>query len=85
MFMIVIGFSALNLDGNVGLANSDNFLSDLHLTTDGGQSSVSTGCLVNQFLLEPDYNLGNTISCLFFLSADLPSQLVSKRVRPLMA
>ena len=75
-----VSFSALNLDrGNLSQANTDNFLPDLGMTTNGVLFAhipfqpFSPGPLA-------DYNLGNTVFRLAFLSAELPSQLVSKRV-----
>jgi len=78
MLWAAISFSALNLDrGNLTQANTDNFLPDLKMTTN---RQYIRKTVPNTTDMASDYNLGNTIFRLAFLCAELPSQLVSKRV-----
>ena len=78
-----IAFFALDLDrGNLSQANTDNFLEDLGLTTNGMFSPHLLTRIGTYTYHQTDYNLGNTVFRVAFLSAELPSQLVSKKVGP---
>lgn len=75
---------ALELDrSNLAQALTDNFLTDLHITTNGTLRSIIyiSKSDADALRLE-DYNLGNTVFKLSFLIAELPSQLVSKWMGP---
>jgi hypothetical protein len=81
MSVAAISFSALNLDrGNLTQANTDNFLPDLGLTGDGTYLLSLLLSLIIHHLSCTDYNLGNSVFRLSFLCAELPSQLLSKKV-----
>ncbi|KJR89272.1 uncharacterized protein SPSK_06066 [Sporothrix schenckii 1099-18] len=92
MSFACIMFIALELDrSNLGQALSDNFLTDLGLTTNGMSLfwSPFARLLVLASLAfflaaadHPDYNLGNTVRLISFLCAEIPSQLVSKWMGP---
>jgi hypothetical protein len=76
-------FMALELDrSNLAQALTDNFLTDLHMTTNGMFDSHQTHITAMLTLYLQDYNLGNTVFKLSFLLAELPSQLVSKWMGP---
>ncbi len=78
-----IMFFAMDLDrGNISQANTDNFLDDLHMSTDDfnlGNTLFRVGYNLSSF----EVSFVNVPSFqLCFLIAELPSQLVSKKVGP---
>jgi hypothetical protein len=80
MLFAAIMFMALELDrSNISQALTDNFLEDLGLTTNGESHLYHLEGLCSVTL---DYNLGNSLFKLAFLSAELPSQLVAKWLGP---
>jgi len=79
-------FFALQVDrGNLSQAVSDNMLDQLHLSTNREISSFLGPLPVYKVLtiaILSEFNLGNTIFLTSFLLAEVPSQLVSKKIGP---
>lgn len=78
---VCIMFAALNIDrNNISNAVSDNMLDDLDLTKADYVSQSLRGVPHQSEDLTVHYqNIGQTISRVGFLVAELPSQLISKR------
>lgn len=76
-------FFGLQTDrGNLVQAVSDNFLDDLNLSTNGNFPLTDFLPGFDSDNVLSDYNFGNTIFLFSFLLAELPSQLLSKRIGP---
>ena len=76
-------FFGLQVDrGNLVQAVSDNLLNDLNLTTNGRKTFLQVQYLSIERIFFIDYNFGNVIFLFSFLLAELPSQLVSKKLGP---
>lgn len=78
---VCIMFAALNIDrNNISNAVSDNMLDDLDLTkADYVSESLQGKSRPSEELTVHYQNIGQTISRVGFLVAELPSQLISKR------
>ncbi|KUI63737.1 hypothetical protein VM1G_10505 [Cytospora mali] len=73
MIFAIIMFMALEIDrSNLSQALTDNFLKDLHISTDGEKS----------FITSTPYLSTRNVFKLAFLCSELPSQLVSKWMGP---
>jgi hypothetical protein len=73
-----LAFFALDLDrSNISQANTDNFLDDMGLNTNGEYMVPLPWKIIANM---SDYNLGQTLFKTAFLLAELPSQLISKKI-----
>jgi hypothetical protein len=66
--------------GNISQALSDNLLKDLKLNTNGQSWGIIEAWIHSHKVA--DYNTGMTLFYVSFLSAEIPSQLISKKLGP---
>lgn len=76
-------FFGLQVDrGNLVQAVADNLLNDLGLSTNGVLATIPFSERLFATNVSKDYNTGNQIFLISFLLAELPSQLISKKIGP---